>query len=150
MIRARAEAVRSTNIAAADSKSGRLSANKNRKNRQHYSLIWKKGGRNMPELRCTVQTCTHNRDFYCDLNAIQVGGSSATRPEETCCDSFQERNADSYSNVTGDATPTNDIDCRAVECKYNDNCVCHAGKISVEGSNACQCEQTECATFSCR
>lgn len=24
----------------------------------------------MPELKCTVQTCMHNKDFYCDLNAI--------------------------------------------------------------------------------
>ena len=22
----------------------------------------------MPELKCTVQTCMHNKDFYCDLN----------------------------------------------------------------------------------
>ena len=28
----------------------------------------------MPELKCTVQTCMHNKDFYCDLNAITVGG----------------------------------------------------------------------------
>ena len=30
----------------------------------------------MPELKCTVQTCMHNKDFYCDLNAITVGGKS--------------------------------------------------------------------------
>ena len=47
----------------------------------------------MPELKCTVQTCTHNKNFYCDLDSIVVGGSSAKRSEETCCDSFamQER-----------------------------------------------------------
>ena len=39
--------------------------------------------------------------------------------------------------------------CKAVDCMYNENCNCHAGKISVEGSNACHCEQTECATFQC-
>ena len=93
----------------------------------------------MPELRCTVQTCLHNKEFYCDLNAIQVGGSSARRSQETCCDSFGERKA----------SPKSDIDCKAVECMYNDDCRCFAGKISVEGSNACRCEQTECATFNC-
>ena len=92
----------------------------------------------MPELRCTVQTCTHNKNFYCDLDGIVVGGNSAKRADETCCDSFEERKGDSYSNVTGEASPTSKIDCK-----------CHAGKISVEGSNACQCGQTECATFTC-
>ena len=58
----------------------------------------------MPELKCTVQTCTHNKNFYCDLERIIVGGSSAKRSEETCCDSFEERKGDSYSDVNGQAS----------------------------------------------
>ncbi|MDO4311949.1 MAG: DUF1540 domain-containing protein [Eubacteriales bacterium] len=103
----------------------------------------------MPELKCTVQTCVHNKQFYCDLDQIQVGGSKAKRADETCCDSFEERKGDSYSNVAGYASPTSNIDCEAVGCKYNEACKCHAGKISVEGSSACQCKETECATFCC-
>lgn len=103
----------------------------------------------MAELKCTVQTCTHNKNFYCALDKIQVGGSSAKKAEDTCCDSFVERKGDSYGNVTGEATPLCNIDCKATDCTYNDQCKCHAGKISVEGSNACQCGQTECATFKC-
>ena len=99
----------------------------------------------MPDLRCTVQTCAHNKNFYCDLDGIVVGGNSAKRAEETCCDSFEERKGDSYSNVTGEASPKSDVDCKATDCMYNEEC--HAGKISVEGSSACQCGQTECATF---
>ena len=82
----------------------------------------------MPELKCTVQTCTHNKNFYCDLDQIVVGGSGAKRSGETCCDSFEERTADSYSNVTGEASPKSEIDCKAVECMYNKDCNCHAGK----------------------
>lgn len=104
----------------------------------------------MPELKCTVQTCRHNKNFLCDLDKIEVGGNRATRPGETCCDSFQERREDTYSNVTGEASPITNIDCKAKECRYNCDCECHAGKISVEGSNACQCEATECATFQCQ
>ena len=105
----------------------------------------------MPELKCTVQTCVHNKQFLCDLDMIQVGGDQAKTPRETCCDSFQERKEGTYtSDVTGQASNLTKIDCKAVECKYNDNCDCHAGKISVEGSNACQSESTECATFTCR
>lgn len=113
----------------------------------------------MPELKCTVQTCRHNKNFYCDLDSIQVGGNSAKNPEETCCDSFEERSAqtNSYSNsyngaygdITGEASPTSNIDCKATQCTYNEQCKCHAGKISVEGSQACQCGETECATFHC-
>lgn len=101
----------------------------------------------MPELKCTVQTCVHNKQFLCDLDAIQVGGSQAKSAQETCCDSFVERKGDSYSNVTGTASPTSEIDCKATECRYNEKCECHAGKISVEGSSACECDETECATF---
>ena len=103
----------------------------------------------MPELKCTVQTCRHNKNFLCDLDKIQVGGSNAKRAGETCCDSFQERHGDTYSNVAGEADPATDIHCEAKECKYNEQCKCHAGKISVEGSNACRCESTDCATFKC-
>ncbi len=103
----------------------------------------------MPELKCTVQTCMHNKQFMCDLDAIQVGGSDARTPRETCCDSFQERKGDSYSDVAGQASSLTKIDCKATDCMYNENCNCHAGKISVEGSNACKSESTECATFHC-
>ena len=103
----------------------------------------------MPELRCTVQTCVHNQQNYCNLDAICVDGSTAKDSEDTCCKSFEERK-DSYFNaadITGQASDRSDIDCKAVECMYNEQCRCHAGKISVEGSNACESEQTECATF---
>ena len=103
----------------------------------------------MPQLKCTVQTCVHNKQFLCDLDAIEVGGNNAKTAGETCCDSFQERKGDTYSNVTGSASETSDIDCKATDCMYNTKCKCHAGKISVEGSNACHCGETECATFEC-
>ena len=109
----------------------------------------------MPELKCTVQTCTHNHQFLCDLDQIQVGGDAAKTAGETCCDSFQERKEGSYMNMAEDISAkkpsdTASIDCKAEECKYNKDCDCHAGKISVEGSTACHCSGTECATFCCR
>lgn len=103
----------------------------------------------MPELKCTVQTCQHNNQYYCDLDAIKVEGNSAKRPDETCCGSFEERKENAYNNTMKAASPLSNIDCKATECTYNESCKCHAGKISVEGGNACQCEQTECASFKC-
>ena len=67
----------------------------------------------MPELKCTVQTCVHNKQYYCDLDHIQVGGEHAKRADETCCDSFEERTGDTYSNVTGQASATSNIRCEA-------------------------------------
>ena len=105
----------------------------------------------MPELKCTVQTCVHNNQFLCDLEKIQVGGDSAKTAQETCCDSFQERKEGSYMNYSGQqmASDCASVDCHAKECMSNENCQCHAGRISVEGGNARQSSATECATFKC-
>lgn len=103
----------------------------------------------MPELKCTVQTCVHNNQFLCELDKIQVGGDTAKTAGETCCDSFQERKGESYSNSVSAVSDCSDVDCRATGCMYNENCQCHAGKISVEGSDACQASGTVCATFKC-
>ena len=54
----------------------------------------------MPELKCTVQTCRHNQNYYCDLDKITVGGDAAVAPKDTCCESFEERK-DGYSHSTG-------------------------------------------------
>lgn len=37
----------------------------------------------MPQLKCTVQTCVHNKQFLCDLDAVQVGGEQAKTARET-------------------------------------------------------------------
>lgn len=103
----------------------------------------------MPELKCTVQTCAHNSEFYCNLDAIKVEGNAATKAVETCCGSFEEKKENIYSNTTKEASACSRVDCKAMECVYNDECACHAGKISVEGSSACDCGQTECASFKC-
>ena len=101
----------------------------------------------MPELKCGVVTCVHNKQNYCELDSIEVIGSSAQVSEQTSCGSFVERKGEQYGNATKDVLPTSDIVCQAVECKYNNNCECHAGKISVEGSQANVAQETECATF---
>ena len=105
----------------------------------------------MPELKCTVQTCVHNDQYLCRLDKIQVGGDNAKNSQETCCDSFQERTEGSYANSmnnsVSEASDRSQVDCKAVNCMYNENCACHAGKISVEGGGACRCQETACATF---
>lgn len=101
----------------------------------------------MPELKCGVITCVHNKQNYCELDSIEVRGNSAQISEETCCASFVERKGSEYSNSAREATAKSDVVCHAYECKYNDNRKCYAGKISVVGSDAYRPEETECATF---
>lgn len=67
--------------------------------------------------------------------------------QEQC--EFLKKYGNSYSNTMKEASPKSEIDCKATECMYNEQCHCHAGKISVEGGNARRCQETECATFSC-
>ena len=101
----------------------------------------------MAELKCGVVTCVHNKQNYCELDSIEVLGSSAQTPQQTSCGSFVEKKGDNYSNDAREASPTSSIVCHACECKYNEERKCNAGRINVMGSNARQTEETECATF---
>ena len=102
----------------------------------------------MPELKCGVVTCVHNKQNYCELDSIEVIGSSAQVAEQTSCGSFSERKGEAYGNTTKEDISINrDIVCQAVECKYNNSRKCDAGKISVTGTDASQVQETECATF---
>ena len=101
----------------------------------------------MPELKCNVHTCVHNKNYLCDLDAIEVAGSSAQSAGETSCASFVEKKGDNYSNSTGEGSAMSNVTCHATGCQYNTECKCHAGKISVGGNNACHSDETECASF---
>lgn len=96
----------------------------------------------MPDLRCTVQTCTHNQNYYCNLDSIVVGGNSAKKADETSCDSFEERKGgSSYSNAYSDmagkeASAKSDVDCKATDCMYSVSC------------RKDQCRRRECLSLS--
>lgn len=101
----------------------------------------------MTLLRCGVHTCVHNKNEYCNLDAIEVAGSSAQTAEDTRCASFVERKGDNYSNTMGTASEESNITCQAKECQYNNSCKCHAAKINIAGNQACHSQETECSTF---
>ena len=50
----------------------------------------------MPELRCDVHSCVHNKNMYCDLDKIEVGGREAKTSRDTSCNSFVERKGNTY------------------------------------------------------
>lgn len=103
----------------------------------------------MPNLRCGVQTCAYNEEEYCCLNSINVGGTTATKPSKTSCDSFEHKNSGFTSDIKEDPKPEVYIQCKAKNCIYNDEQKCYAEHIDVSGEAASHCDETKCATFKC-
>ena len=109
-----------------------------------------KGVMIMPELRCNVHSCVHNKNMYCALDQIEVGGREAKTSKETSCKSFAERKEGTYSNSMKEASAKTAIDCQATTCTYNESCKCQAGKIDVSGNDACKVDETCCSSFECK
>ncbi len=103
----------------------------------------------MTRLRCTVTNCMYNDDRLCAKSDIMVGGQDAGKPNETCCESFRER-SESMTNSVQHGTPETSVGCHAENCRFNEDCKCHADEIGIAGSNACCCAETECASFDCK
>ena len=103
----------------------------------------------MPRLDGSVVNCRYNQDHGCIRDNISVGGAGASSTSETCCDSFEEKRGDTFTNSTKEPSLKVNIRCEAKKCVHNDDCNCRADGIDVGGSNACRCEQTACGTF-CR
>lgn len=101
----------------------------------------------MAELKCTVTNCGYNKDKLCCKGDITVGGKSACTTDETCCESFREKKADSYSNAMDNPCRTISIDCEARNCMYNKESKCYADHVDIKGSGASDCQETACATF---
>lgn len=101
----------------------------------------------MPELKCTVETCVHNRTNFCDRGHIDITGGLALAKCETACSSFKDYSLHSYSNSNKGASISADITCEASNCQHNTDCNCQAECVDVQGSNACQCDDTECGSF---
>ena len=100
----------------------------------------------MAELKCAVDNCTYNSDRLCCKGDILVGGKNARKEDETCCESFRQRNEKTASNSMNPAR-TIAIDCQAVKCVYNTDCKCSAEHVDIRGCGACDCGETNCATF---
>lgn len=103
----------------------------------------------MTQLDCSVTNCKYNEDHCCCKDNIQVDGRTARTSNETCCGSFVERTTDAVSNSNLEPKKPTNVECKAENCNYNENCKCHANSIDIQGHNACCCGETECATFCC-
>ena len=105
----------------------------------------------MTALKCSAIRCAYNKEQLCSKGCISVAGESAKSAEETCCDSFRERGEGSALNaIDGCGCDTINVDCKAHNCTYNQQCKCTASAIQVDGSSACHANETKCNTFNCK
>lgn len=101
----------------------------------------------MPGLICSAQSCVYNNAMYCSRGDIQVGGENAKVCQDTCCESFQKRKCEQTLCSVGISSTHASIKCEAENCRYNENCACHADHVDIAGAAAGSCEETECVTF---
>ncbi len=101
----------------------------------------------MAELKCKAESCTYNKNEYCCKGDIMVGGKHACDCDDTCCESFSERRADSFSSALNHPSPTISVDCEVSKCTYNNNYKCLAEHVDIMGSGASNRKETACATF---
>lgn len=102
----------------------------------------------MAELKCSVENCSYNKENLCSKGDIMVGGKQACDSEGTCCESFTERRDGAFTSAMEHPSRTISIDCEAVKCVYNSDYKCVADHVDIKGCGACNCRETNCATFS--
>ncbi len=103
----------------------------------------------MTQLKCSVKNCMYNEEHLCSKGDITIGGNDASKPNETCCESFRERSERMTNAVVGHPSKNISVRCQATNCDFNEDCRCSAKEIGIAGSNACSCGETECASFDC-
>ena len=101
----------------------------------------------MTILKCSAANCIYNKDQLCSRGNIDINGKNAASPNETNCDSFQERSGSSVTDRYSCGCEKIQIDCQAHNCTYNSDCKCTASSIQVEGSGAHSSADTKCSTF---
>lgn len=103
----------------------------------------------MPNLKCSVCNCGSNEDGRCCRPDIDVKGPHACDCEDTCCHSFTQQNDQSAVNSSGYQHPNDalEIHCSAENCVYNDNKLCTAESIDIDGNGANNARGTQCSTF---
>ncbi len=103
----------------------------------------------MTMLDCSVTGCVYNEDRCCCKGDIKVEGRDAKNTADTCCGSFKERGAEAASNVEKHMSKMIEVACDACNCKFNKDKKCSAEHIGIAGGDACNSQETECASFSC-
>ena len=106
----------------------------------------------MTILTCHATKCFYNEQNLCSKGDIEITGDQAHRADETSCSSFRDRSTAGIMNCEAPHCGCDkiNINCKAQECTYNDQCRCTASAIDVTGCSTDGCNETKCNTFSCK
>lgn len=96
-------------------------------------------------LNCSAESCTYNDGGACFSGSIKVDGEKANTTSCTCCSTYVDRQSCGFTNSSNDCdcVGTDNIHCKAHNCKYNDNESCKASNVKINAGNA------SCETFCC-
>ena len=75
----------------------------------------------------------YNKEKSCCKDNIQVEGNNAKHSKDTCCSSFRERGEGNYQSSVDYPTKETRVSCKAEECTFNEDCMCHAKHIGIAG-----------------
>lgn len=99
----------------------------------------------MTNLKCSVNSCAHYESGCCCKPEIKIDGMGASNCAQTCCNSYQERTAQSTNSVGySSPNPSLEVNCSATSCVHNCNQKCDADCVCV---NCCTNQGTECSSF---
>ncbi|HEY8892055.1 MAG TPA: DUF1540 domain-containing protein [Clostridium sp.] len=120
-------------------------------------------------LSCSATICVNNMSGICSASTINISGVSAHKSEETQCETFDEKGLKNSltnvlnMNVVGEIKQVFDNDsiemsprirCKAINCKHNEEKLCTAKNILVNGidvssneKKSINIEKTQCETF---
>lgn len=103
----------------------------------------------MSKINCSVSNCSHNNDNACFANIINVGGESAKKDRDTCCASFLDAATydDFTNNINQKGSECDAITCNVGTCSYNEDNLCNAKSIDVNGKDVNLYLETNCITF---
>ena len=100
----------------------------------------------MPDLRCSVDSCTYYQDDYCSAGRISVNSKKSSDPDTTSCNTYIKQSASNSASY--EPTPQMSVQCDATRCKYNSSYMCDASSIQISGESVCDTSKdTLCATF---
>ena len=102
----------------------------------------------MTRINCDVLNCSHNKDYICYSNRVDIGGVAADTENGTCCGSFLNKSLYSdLTNNTNNSGPCDALICKVDTCVYNKNKLCNLHSIEVSGSKAQIYSETVCNSF---
>lgn len=114
-------------------------------------------------LSCSVGNCVHNINGLCTAREIRVEGITASTSGATQCGTFAEKGLKNAltnlanMNVVGEVKQifsrnssiemSPKVSCDAENCVYNQNKLCNADSVQINGLTAHASDATQCETF---